>query len=189
MERRGAKPVIQEPEPWGQATRQIQLPFKITAENGSRAQENGGSGGGGRGGAVSAEKGETNRANVLGEEGAADGQGPAAVPQGRRATVSAGVELARFRTGQQTAARNQTRATHSQRLVGGGGGAEKREREREREKGRESGGQRERDKEQGRKREIEKGRERKREMGESERKSKSETGLARAGNKQAQRAG
>lgn len=186
MERRGAKPVIQEPEPWGQATRQIQLPFKITAENGSRAQENGGSGGG-RGGAVSAEKGETNRANVLGEEGAADGQGPAAVPQGRRATVSAGVELARFRTGQQTAARNQTRATHSQRLVGGGGGAEKRERERER--GRESGGQRERDKEQGRKREIEKGRERKREMGESERKSKSETGLARAGNKQAQRAG
>lgn len=134
MERRGAKPVIQEPEPWGQATRQIQLPFKITAENGSRAQENGGSGGG-RGGAVSAEKGETNRANVLGEEGAADGQGPAAVPQGRRATVSAGVELARFRTGQQTAARNQTRATHSQRLVGGGGGAEKRERESEREAG------------------------------------------------------
>lgn len=71
-------------------------------------------------GAASGEKGETNRANVLGEEGAADGQRPAAVPQGRGATVSAGVELARFRTGQQTAARNQTRATHSQRGRGGG---------------------------------------------------------------------
>lgn len=121
-------------------------------------------------GAVSGEKGETNRANVLGEEGAADGQGPAAVPQGRRATVSAGVELARFRTGQQTAARNQTRATHSQRLVGEGrGGLGGQRNETEREGGRESGGQRETKRGGGR-----------------ERESKSERGLARAGDKQAE---
>lgn len=95
-------------------------------------------------GAASGEKGETNRANVLGEEGAADGQGPAAVPQGRGATVSAGVELARFRTGQQTAARNQTRATHSQHGGGGGvGGVGDRGREVEKE-GREGVKERER---------------------------------------------
>lgn len=53
---------------------------------------------------MSREKRETNRANVLGEEegggeGGADGQGPVAVPRGRRATVSAGLELAQFRAG------------------------------------------------------------------------------------------
>lgn len=117
-------------------------------------------------GAESGEKGETNRANVLGEEGAAAGQGPAAVPQGRRATVSAGVELARFRTGQQTAARNQTRATHSQRWVGEGRGEggqrNETERGRQRERERKRQGkwrtERERDKERGRKRGGERGR-------------------------------
>lgn len=106
-------------------------------------------------GAASGEKGETNRANVLGEEGAADGQGPAAVPQGRGATVSAGVELARFRTGQQTAARNQTRATHSQQGGGwrgeGRGGGQKRDRRREVEKEGRGGGERERERKKERK--------------------------------------
>ena len=67
---------------------------------------------------MSRERRETNRANVLGEEERADGQGPAAVPRGRRATVSAGLELALFRAGLQTAARNQTRTTHSRTVHG-----------------------------------------------------------------------
>ena len=54
---------------------------------------------------VSREKREMNRANVRGGEGerggvvGADGQGPAAVPRGRRATVSAGLELAQLSAG------------------------------------------------------------------------------------------
>lgn len=51
-----------------------------------------------------------------GEDGKADGQGPAALPRGRRVAVSAGLELAQCRAGLQTAARNQTRTTHSRRV-------------------------------------------------------------------------
>lgn len=51
-----------------------------------------------------------------GEDGRADGQGPAALPRGRRVAVSAGLELAQCRAGLQTAARNQTRTIHSRRV-------------------------------------------------------------------------
>lgn len=53
------------------------------------------------------------RGGRAGGRAGADGQGPAAVPRGRRATVSAGLELAQFRAGLHKAARNQTRTTHS----------------------------------------------------------------------------
>lgn len=68
---------------------------------------------------MSREKRETNRANVFGGRRGgrrADGQGPAALPRGRRVAVSAGLELAQCRAGLQTAARNQTRTTHSRRV-------------------------------------------------------------------------
>lgn len=67
----------------------------------------------GRRGSVKREKRNKQNKCFGGGGGRADGQGPAAVPRGRRATVSAGLELAQFRPGLLTAARNQTRTTHS----------------------------------------------------------------------------
>lgn len=67
-------------------------------------------------GSVKREKRNKQSKCFWGEDGRADGQGPAALPRGRRVAVSAGLELAQCRAGLQTAARNQTRTTHSRRV-------------------------------------------------------------------------
>lgn len=110
-------PVIQEPEPWGQATRQTQLPLETTAEKWikSTEEEEG----------VSRGKNEKQTEQMFfflfflrgggGSVVMGGVRGQWLYGGGRRGTVSAGLELARFRAGPQTAARNQTRTTHSRR--------------------------------------------------------------------------